>query len=55
LPEAFDSAFEKLATAALLGHQRLDPSQGLHDGLVFLLQSLETAVDLVEVAGVSRK
>jgi hypothetical protein len=50
LPEAFQSAFEELATAALLGHQRLNPSQGLYDGLVFLFQPLETTIDLVEVA-----
>jgi hypothetical protein len=49
LPEAFQSAFEELATAARLGHQRLDPAEGLHDGLVFLFQPLETAVDLVQV------
>ena len=50
MSEAVQSAFEELATSALLGHQCLDPSQGLHDGLVFLFQPLETTVDLVEVA-----
>jgi hypothetical protein len=42
-------ALEDLAPAALVGKSHLDPAQGLCDCLVLLLESLESAVDLIEV------
>jgi Type II CAAX prenyl endopeptidase Rce1-like len=42
-------ALEDLAPAALVGKSRLDPAQGLRARVVLLLESLESAVDLIEV------
>jgi hypothetical protein len=44
-----EGALEDLAPAALVGKARLDPAQGLRDCVVLLLESLESAVDLIEV------
>jgi hypothetical protein len=59
LPEAFQSAFEELATAALLGHQRLDPAEGLHDVAMgfaevtvkLFTETVEPAVNAGELTG----
>ena len=40
---------EDLAPAAFVGEPRLDPTQRLRDRLLFLLEPLESTVDLVEV------
>jgi len=42
-------ALEDLAPAALVGESRLDPTQGLRDRVVLLLESVESVVDLIEV------
>ena len=42
-------ALQDLAPTALVGQPRLDSAQGLGDGLLFLLQPLESSIDLVEV------
>ena len=42
-------ALEDLAPAALVGDSRLDPAQGMRDGVMLLLESVESPVDLVEV------
>jgi len=43
-----EGALEDLAPAALVGDPRLDPSQGLRDRVILLLESLEAVVDLIE-------
>ena len=47
--ELGDAVFDDLAAALLVGQQRLDPAERLSDRVVFLLESLEPTVDLVEV------
>ena len=51
LPEGREIALENLPTLAVVGHSHLDPPELPGDGVVLLLQSLQTPVDLVEVAG----
>jgi len=43
-------SLEDLATPALVRQGRLNPSELLRDGVVLLLQALQPAVDLIEVA-----
>lgn len=43
-------AFDDLAPTALIGKSGLDPPERLRDRLVFLLEPLESPVDLVEVS-----
>ena len=43
-------ALEKRAAAGFVGESRLDPEELLRDRVVFLLQPLQPAVDLLEVA-----
>ena len=47
--EIGDAFFDDLAPPLLVGQQRLDAAQRLRDREVFLLEPLETTVDLVEV------
>jgi hypothetical protein len=43
-------ALKDLASAALSGESCLDPAKGLRDCVVLLLESLQSAVDLIEVS-----
>ena len=47
--ELGDTVFDDLTAALLVGLQALDPAQRLGDRVVFLLEAVEPAVNLVEV------
>jgi len=47
--ELVEAAFEDLASADLVGQQRLYPPERLSDGVVLLLQPLQAPVDLREL------
>ena len=49
LPPLGEGVLGDLAPAGRVGEPRLDPVQGLRDRLVRLLESLEAAVDLIEM------
>ena len=50
LLEGGEIALEDLAPAAVIHEPRFDPAQLPGDGLLLVLQALEPAMDLVEVA-----
>ena len=48
--QLLDAPLQHFAAAYLVSQETLDPPEYLEDGVIFLLQDLETPVDLVEMA-----